>query len=318
MSRHKRKSIYTVGCYNVENLFDIVDDPLTADDEYTPYSRRRWNKKRYYQKIKKLSSVISQLGMNLSNYPPVIVGLVEVENSKVVKDLITHKNLQKFDYGFVHHDSPDERGIDVALIYQKKFFEFISSKTYALELVDEEGKPDYTRDLLVVYGKLNDELVHILVNHWPSRRDGLELTEPHRIKAAKLVHKAIADIKKETNNPKLLIMGDFNDDPTSTSIKQFLVTDDLYNPMESLLEKGIGTLTFEKKWNLFDQIIVSRNFFSEESTHTFLYAEVFNKDWLKVHRGKLKGSPFRTYIGPWYKGGFSDHFPVYIFLQKDT
>lgn len=317
MSRNKRKNIFTVGFYNVENLFDTVDNPLTADDDYTPSSRRRWNKKRYYQKIKKLSSVISQLGTNLSPYAPVMVGLVEVENSKVVQDLINHKNLKKFDYGFVHHDSPDERGIDVAFIYQKKFFELISSTIYALELIDEEGKPDYTRDVLVVSGKLNGELVHVLVNHWPSRRDGLELTEPNRIKASQVVHKAVSDIKKEIENPKLLIMGDFNDDPTSPSVKQHLVTDELYNPMESLFEKGIGTLTFEKKWNLFDQIIISRNFFTEASIHTFLYAEVFNKDWLKVHKGKLKGSPFRTYIGPWYKGGFSDHFPVYLFFQKD-
>lgn len=313
----KRKNIHTVAFYNVENLFDTINDPYTLDDEYTPNGRRRWDKKRYNLKIKKLSSVIAQLGTNLSPYPPAILGLVEVENSRAIKDLIQHRNLAKFDYSFVHYDSPDERGIDVALIYRKKFFELIFSKTYHLDLTDEEGNLDYTRDLLVVTGKFNGELLHILVNHWPSRRKGVEITEPDRIKAAKLVRRAIADLEKKENNPKLIIMGDFNDDPTSLSVKNYLVTDNLYNPMESLFDRGIGTLCYNKKWNLFDQIIFSRNFFDETSKHTFLHAEVFNKEWLKIRKGKLKGSPFRTYIGPWYKGGFSDHFPVYVYFQKD-
>lgn len=315
MSKNKRKNIHTVAFYNVENLFDTVDNPKTADDDYTSKGKRRWTQKRYNRKIKKLSSVISQLGSNMSFHAPAIVGLVEVENSKVVQDIIHHKNLKKFTYSYVHYDSPDERGIDVALIYQKKFFEVQYSKTFSLELTDEDGEPDYTRDILLVTGKLNGELVHIFVNHWPSRRDGQELTEPQRIKASKLLRKAMDEVKRQQENPKFIIMGDFNDDPASPSVKQYLVTSELYNPMESLHEKGLGTLTFNKKWNLFDQIIISRNFFDESTQHSFLYAEVFNKDWLRVYSGKLKSSPFRTYIGPWYKGGFSDHFPVYIYFK---
>jgi len=317
MATTTRKNIYTIAFYNVENLFDTVDNPNTVDDEYLPSSRRRWTKKRYHHKVKKLSSVIQQLGSNLSKHKPAIVGLVEVENSKVVHDLISHKNLVNHSYGYVHYDSPDERGIDVALLYNRNLFEVYSSKTYSLELTDDEGKPDYTRDILRVSGSLNGELVHILVNHWPSRRDGEEETKPSRIKAAQLVHKAINEIKSEIENPKIIIMGDFNDDPISESVKQHLVTDEFFNPMESLFDKGIGTLTFNGNWNLFDQIIFSKNFLTKESEkHTFLHAEVFNKDWLQVFKGKLKGSPFRTYIGPWYKGGYSDHFPVYGFLKK--
>ena len=139
-----------------------------------------------------------------------------------------------------------------------------------------------------------------------------------RIKAAQLVHTAIDNIKAEIPDAKIIIMGDFNDDPISESVKDHLVTDDFFNPMVSLFEKGLGTLTFQKKWNLFDQIIFSKNFLNKESQkHSFMHAEVFNKDWLRVFKGKLKGSPFRTYIGPWYKGGFSDHFPVYTFLKKN-
>ena len=161
MATTTRKNIYTIAFYNVENLFDTVDNPKTVDDEYLPSSRRRWTKKRYHHKVKKLSSVIQQLGSNLSKHKPAIVGLVEVENSKVVHDLISHKNLVNHSYGYVHYDSPDERGIDVALLYNRNLFEVYSSKTYSLELTDDEGKPDYTRDVLRVSGSLNDELVHI-------------------------------------------------------------------------------------------------------------------------------------------------------------
>ncbi len=318
MSKTRRKNRFTIAFYNVENLFDTVDNPLTADDDFTPLSKRRWNTKKYKHKIKKITSVISQLGSNQSAFPPAIVGLVEVENAKVIKDLIKHKNLSKFNYSYVHYDSPDERGIDVALMYNKDFFEVISSSNHPLYLTDEEGKVDYTRDLLVVKGKLNGELIHVLVNHWPSRRDGDEETKHKRIKAAKLVHEVIDEIKLENKDAKFVIMGDFNDDPTSESILDYLVTDDLYNPMKSLFEKGEGTLTFYKKWHLFDQIIFSRDFFdAEKSKHTFLKANILKKDWLRFYKGKFKDSPFRTYIGPWYQGGFSDHFPVYTIFEKD-
>jgi len=317
MSRSKRKNTITVAFYNVENLFDTVNNPLTADNDYTPLGKLKWNAKRYQHKIKKITSVISQMGENESAFPPVILGLVEVENAKVVKDLTRHKNLSKFNYSYVHYDSPDERGIDVALMYNKDFFEVISSDTHSLYLTDDNGEVDYTRDLLVVKGKLNGELLHVLVNHWPSRRDGDKETKKKRIKAAKQVQHVMNDIKAKDGNAKFIIMGDFNDDPTSDSVKNFLVSDDLYNPMKSLLEKGEGTSTYYKEWHLFDQIIFSRDFFdTERSTHTFLKATILQKDWLRFHKGKFKDSPFRTYIGPWYQGGYSDHFPVYLTFGK--
>jgi len=317
MSRSKRKNTITVAFYNVENLFDTVNNPLTADNDYTPLGKLKWNAKRYQHKIKKITSVISQMGENESAFPPVILGLVEVENAKVVKDLTRHKNLSKFNYSYVHYDSPDERGIDVALMYNKDFFEVISSDTHSLYLTDDNGEVDYTRDLLVVKGKLNGELLHVLVNHWPSRRDGDKETKKKRIKAAKQVQHVMNDIKAKEGNAKFIIMGDFNDDPTSDSVKNFLVSDDLYNPMKSLLEKGEGTSTYYKEWHLFDQIIFSRDFFdTERSTHTFLKATILQKDWLRFHKGKFKDSPFRTYIGPWYQGGYSDHFPVYLTFGK--
>ncbi|MBE7659695.1 endonuclease [Tenacibaculum finnmarkense genomovar finnmarkense] len=318
MSKSKRKNIFTIAFYNVENLFDTVDNPKTADDDFIPSSRRKWNHTKYLQKIKKITDVIRQLGTNESAFPPVIVGLVEIENAKVIKDLTRHKNLSKYNYSYVHYDSPDERGIDVALLYNKDFFNVISSDKYPLYLTDDKGEVDYTRDLLVVKGTLNGELIHILVNHWPSRRDGDEETTEKRIKAAKHVHKVLDAIKAKEENPKFIIMGDFNDDPTSKSVNEILVTDDLFNPMKALFEKGEGTLTYYKKWHLFDQIIFSKDFFHpKKSVHTFLKAGIFKKQWLQFAKGKFKNSPFRTYIGPWYQGGFSDHFPVYVTFRKN-
>lgn len=319
-SSKQKKNITTVAFYNVENLFDIIDDPKTADDDFTPDGKKKWTYKRYSIKIKKLGSVISQLGLNRSKNPPAIVGLVEVENAKVVSDLANSSYLRKHHYDFVHHNSPDERGIDVALLYNKIAFELIDSETYPVFLEDERGERDYTRDILKVSGNLYGELVHVLVNHWSSRREGAAETEHKRITSAETVRSIVDEINTKEMNPKIIIMGDFNDDPTSKSVEEYMVKDDFYNPMKKLLDaEKSGTLTYNGNWNLFDQIIFSKNFLEkEEGKFYFKHAEVFNKDWMKIYRGKFKGSPFRTYIGKWYQGGFSDHFPVYAFLKKKS
>lgn len=319
-SSKQKNNIYTVGFYNVENLFDTKDNPHTADDDYTTDGKYRWNYKRYKIKIKKLGSVISQLGIKRSKIPPVLIGLVEVENARVVEDLVNSSYLRKYPYGFVHYDSPDERGIDVALLYNKEVFELLNSESHPLYLETLEGTRDYTRDILSVSGNLNGELIHILVNHWPSRREGTKESEHKRVAAADLSRSIVDKIKAKNADAKIILIGDFNDDPTSKSVKKHLVLNDLYNPMESLLDQGkTGTTTYEGKWNLFDQIIITKNFLDKESRkHTFKHAEVFNKQWLKVYKGKLKGSPFRAYIGKWYQGGFSDHFPVYAYFKKEV
>ena len=318
-SSKQREKITTIAFYNVENLFDTFNNPTTADDDFTPKGKNKWTFRRYKIKIKKLGSVISQLGIKRSKNPPAIVGLVEVENAKVVADLANSSYLRKQHYGFVHHDSPDERGIDVALLYNKIAFELLTSKTYPVFLKDDEGERDYTRDILKVSGNLHGELLHILVNHWPSRREGTAESAPKRIAAAETLRSIVDGIQENEMDAKIIIMGDFNDDPASKSVKEYFVKDDFYNPMESLIDKEkSGTSTYNKKWNLFDQIIFSKNFLEKkEGTLHFKHAEVFNKEWLKIYKGKLKGSPFRTYIGRWYQGGFSDHFPVYAFLEKE-
>ena len=315
----KNNQAYTIAFYNLENLFDTKNDPNTLDDDFTPQGRKNWNTKRYHRKLKKLGNVIAQIGREKSYHSPAIVGVVEVENQLVLNDLISTKYLKNHNYGTVHYDSPDERGIDVALLYKKDLFEVVNSETFPLYLKGNNGVRDYTRDILLVKGNLNGELIYILVNHWPSRRNGKDTSEEKRIEAAKLVLNIVEKINYETENPKIIIMGDFNDDPTNISVKQYLVNDSFYNPMERLITTGKGTLNHKKQWHLFDQIIFSKNFFDvEQKKHSFKYAAVFDRLFLKEWNGKYKGNPFRTYIGKRYQGGFSDHFPVYIYLKKQA
>lgn len=307
---------FTIAFYNLENLFDTHDDPKTADDDFTPDGKKKWNLKRYNRKVKKMGSVISQIGLRDTGTPPVLIGVVEVENLKVLTDLVETKDLKEHHYGIVHCDSQDERGIDVALLYQKEHFELLSYKTFPLIFINEKGEKDYSRDILLVKGNLKGELTYFIVNHWPSRRKGTEETQPKRIKAATLAREAIENALLETPEASIIVMGDFNDNPNNVSIKEHLMQDDFYNPFEAIFNTGKGTATHDGTWNLFDQIILSNNFFSKENMLSFKQAEIFEEHFLKSWKGKRKGNPFRTFLGKWHQGGFSDHFPVYIQFEK--
>jgi predicted extracellular nuclease len=314
----KQKNLFTVGFYNVENLFDTVNDSKTWDDDFTPEGKKAWSYERYQKKLQKISAVLSQLGTEKSAHAPALIGLVEIENEHVLQDLIRHPNLNEHPYNFVHYDSPDERGIDTALIYNKQYFELLASKSYPLYVENKNGFRDYTRDILLVEGKLKGEIISIIVTHWPSRKLGGQNTDQKRIEAAIRVQEVIASVLEKDATAKIIILGDFNDNPIDESIQDYLVTDYFHNPMESLFDpKSSGTTCHNKQWNLFDQIIISKSLLKgKKNTLHFKQAKIFNKDWLKVHRGKLKGSPFRTYIHKWYQGGYSDHFPVYAYFEK--
>ena len=312
-----KDSVHTVAFYNMDNLFDIYDDPDTLDDDFTPQGEKRWTLRRYKNKINKISDVLVQLGTEHAVSAPALIGIAEVENKEVLIDLVNSKKLKPYHYDFAHFESPDERGIDVALLYQKKYFEYLDSRPYELLLYDEKGNRDYTRDILLVKGRLNGELIYIIVNHWPSRRSGQDISEIKRIKAAERVHEIIDEIHRETPEAKIIIMGDFNDGPHSKSIQQYLVTDNFYNPMAYLKDTGNGSSTYNDEWFLFDQIIFSKNFFDKQpNSHFFRYAEVFDPKFVRTWKGKRKNKPFRTFVGRWHQGGYSDHFPVYAFLEK--
>lgn len=317
LEEHKIFNYFTIAFYNLENLFDTFDNKQTHDDDFLPTSEKLWTPKRYKKKLRKLGYAISQIGAKTSNNLPVIIGLAEVENRLVVNDLIHSKFLKTKNYGIVHYDSPDERGIDVALIYNKDFFKVENSEIFSVNLFYADGEIDRTRDILLVEGFLNKEKIYVLVNHWPSRREGEKESEAKRLTASTKVIEIIALIKQRETNPKIIVMGDFNDNPSNKSVKQLVRSQELYNPMEALLSYTQGSLSYRLEWNLFDQILFSTNFFEyKPNAHSFSKANIFDNEFLKQFKGKYKGTPFRTYVGKKYKGGYSDHFPVYIHLKK--
>lgn len=314
--KKKGGALFTIGFYNLENLFDTIDDPNTLDDDFTPNGFKKWSMKRYKRKLYKLAKTISEIGDDAQLSPPVLIGVAEVENKEVMNDLIGAEPLRNIDYGYVHYDSPDERGIDTALIYHKDYFEVLYSEPITLLIYEKDGRRDTTRDILYVKGLLNKEEVHIFVNHWPSRRDGDEETSYKRVRAAETIKEFMDGIEVEIESPNYIVMGDFNDGPESDSIKSLMQTGKLYNPMEKLLTPERGSANYKRTWMLFDQIMVSHNFFNyEKGTHSFAHANIFDEGFLTEFKGKYKGAPYRTYVGRKYIGGYSDHFPVYIQLK---
>ena len=304
----------SIAFYNLENLFDIIDDEDTLDNDFLPSSDKKWTEKRYKNKLRKLSFAISNIGLEDIGEPPAIMGFAEVENKQVIEDLLNAKHLKELPYDYVHYDSPDERGIDVGLIYDTTKFSVSTSEVFPVNLFDDDGERDYTRDILLVSGMLENHSIHLLVNHWPSRRNGPEETEYKRVTASKKVEEIIDYLKRKEDNPRIVVMGDFNDGPSNNSIKNLVNSQDLYNPMATLKSRDRGSLSHKLEWNLFDQILFSTNFFERDSL-SFEEANIFDAEFLKLFNGKYKGIPFRTYVGKKYKGGYSDHFPVYIILE---
>ncbi|UJH68953.1 endonuclease/exonuclease/phosphatase family protein [Allomuricauda sp. SCSIO 65647] len=309
------KKPHTIAFYNLENFFDTVNDPYTLDDDFTPAGFKKWTPQRFKKKAKKLARAIAKIGVEETQKPPVLIGIAEVENKNVIEYLLAQKPLSEIAYDYVHFDSPDERGIDTALLYHKDHFEVLQAEMIPLIIDNLNGDRDLTRDILYVKGQLHAEEVHIFVNHWPSRRDGAEETQYKRIKAAEEIMgkmKKIAD--KEAN---LIVMGDFNDDPNAKSIEMLMKTGKFINPWRKLLSPVSGSANYKGVWSLFDQILLSHSFLNHEpNTHSFQKAAIFSPRLLKEWKGSYKGNPFRTFAGKKYLGGYSDHFPVYVILKE--
>lgn len=321
--------IVTLGFYNLENLFDIYNDPNTFDDDRTPEGKDRWTESKYRKKLKNMAYAIGRIGFEESKSPPAIIGVCEIENLTVLEDLVSQPALLPYDYGIVHYDSPDLRGIDVALLYQKKLFQPEHSVAHELVLHNpkEPDKRIYTRDQLVVTGLLEGERIHVIVNHWPSRSGGEKASSPKREKAALLNKHIIDSLHRAEPYARIVSMGDFNDDPHNKSLKKVLGAKtekgsvglkELYNPMGAMAKKGIGSLAYRDGWNLFDQIIISKPFLEPDySRYTFFRAGIFNENFLATPTGQYKGYPFRSYSNGGFTGGYSDHFPVYVLLIKE-
>tara|TARA_B100000427_G_C15490850_1_gene587507 strand:+ start:453 stop:1502 length:1050 start_codon:yes stop_codon:yes gene_type:complete len=317
--------IQTVAFYNLENLFDTIND-ANKNDEASPIMEIKFNREKIYkEKISNMAKVISEIGLEVTKRPPSIIGICEVENKTVIEDLIADEKLKNYNYGIVHYESPDDRGIDVGLLYNKNIFRIKNSNSHEVYITDNNSdKRRNTRDQLVVSGFFDGELMHFIVNHWPSR--GADETK--RIAAAKVNNLIIDSLRNEYENPKIITMGDFNDDPFDKSIKKILGTkknisdvnkNDMYNPFETILvDDGIGTNAYRDKWQLFDQIILSEPYLKKNYKDYQLYkAGVFNKSYLINKSGRYKGYPFRSFSWGSFTGGYSDHLPPYIYLIKE-
>lgn len=320
--------VHTVAFYNLENLFDTIKDPNINDDEYLP--SRGWTSKKYRKKLQNLDRVIPEIGVNEQQpNAPTIIGVCEVENRGVLEDLVKMPGIAKHDYGIVHFDSPDGRGIDVGFLYQKKHFTPTSYSNIPLRVkrIDDPERWLRSRDQLLVSGYLDGEEMHFIINHWPSRSGGEKRSSPYR-EAAGALNKRIIDSLQQINpNAKVMTMGDLNDGPYNKSVKKELGAQrrkedtkpqGMFNPFEEMSKRGEGTLAYRDSWDLFDQIIISGAFLDtndkDYSTYKYWKSGIHKKQYLIQQEGQYKGYPLRnTNAEP----GFSDHFPVYIYLIKE-
>lgn len=339
-AQEKQFKVHTIAFYNVENFYDTINDPKTRDDEwvYTP--------KNFKKKVSNIAKVISLIGTDENPNSPTVIGLAEVENQRVLEALVKDPQLAGKDYGIIHFDSPDRRGIDNALLYQKKHFKPTSYINVPLLIYDDFAKPEskekveqadkddkteidpnsnriFTRDQLLVSGLLDGEEVHFIVNHWPSRRGGEAASSHLREAAAALNMKIIDSLYKLNPDAKVITMGDLNDGPYNKSIKKVLGAKarkedvkpfGMFNPMEEMSKKGIGTLAYRDAWDLFDQMIMTEPLIRKDySSYRFWKASVFKKPYMFQASGQYKGYPNRNWNG---EVGYSDHLPVYIYLIK--
>jgi len=326
----KRFKIHTVAFYNLENLFDTINDP-TKFDEASPIMEMKANRGEVYKKkIKNMARVVSNIGSDYAKNAPAIIGVCEIENRQVLVDLVNDPLLLGKDYGIIHYEGPDKRSIDVALLYQKALFKPIDTSSHELLIYDDLSRERvFTRDQLLVKGKLDGDLIHILVNHWPSRSGGEARSRSKRVGAAKLNKRIIDSIQSKDPYAKIFTMGDLNDDPTNKSVKKVLKAKKdkkdvplkgIYNPFEKMFtEKGYGTTAYRDAWSLFDQIMMTKPFIEGDySSFKFWKAGIYNKAYLSNKRGRYKGYPFRSFADGGFTNGFSDHFPVYVYLIKEV
>lgn len=321
--------IHTIAFYNLENLFDPIDDP-TKFDEASPIMELNTNREEVYKKkVKNMARVLADIGKEDTHNSPAVIGVCEVENREVLEDVVNDTLLRSKDYGIVHYHSPDVRGIDVALLYQKKLFTPISTSSHELKIFDgQTRKRKYTRDQLLVSGELEGDLIHLIVNHWPSRSGGEAKSRPKRIAAAKLTKHLVDSLQVIDPYAKIFVMGDLNDDPTNKSVKDVLKTQKnkekvvfkgIYNPYENYFKNGLGTTAFRDAWSLFDQIMVTKPLLEKNySSFQFYKAGIYNKNYLIDKSGTYKGYPKRSFSNGGFTDGFSDHFPVYVYIIKEV
>ncbi|PID95294.1 MAG: endonuclease [Bacteroidetes bacterium] len=312
-----------IAFYNLENLFDTINQEQVNDGSFTPEGNKAWGSQRYWEKSHNMAKVIAEIATDVTPEGPIILGVSEVENREVLEDLVKDELIRKRNYRIVHYDSPDRRGIDVALLYNPNYFQVTDSQARPLHVKGKKGFR--TRDQLVVSGLLDGEPMHFIVVHWPSRYGGEEKSRPLRNAAAQLSRSIIDSLTTLDPQAKIVLMGDYNDDPDNESVTKYLNASgkkrlhkgQLYNPFEQLFRKGIGSLAYRGHWNMFDQQVITRALLKGgRRGYRYHDAVVFQQPWMKQKEAPYEGYPLRTFAGGRYLGGYSDHFPSYILLTK--
>ncbi|MDR0987909.1 MAG: endonuclease/exonuclease/phosphatase family protein [Prevotellaceae bacterium] len=319
LAQSDHQKLYGVAFYNLENLFDTIHDAGKNDREYLPEGDRKWNTLKYEAKLEKMAQVLGELARDRVQQGAAVIGVAEVENDRALNDLVSQPNLSRYKY--IHYEGPDRRGIDCALLYDPAQFTVVHSKL--VPSIPFEGDTTHlTRGFLIVDGRLGGERICFIVNHWPSR--GAE--SPVRVHAARQVRALTDSLFREDKKLKLLVMGDLNDDPMDESLhtlgaRKFpreVKKHEFYNPWwETLEDKGTGTLLYRGKWNLFDQILLSRRLLKAKKGLTYDGHEIFRRDYLIQQSGKYKGTMLRTFGGQTWLNGYSDHLPTIIYLKRN-
>ena len=324
-AQEKRYELYSVGFYNLENLFDTIHDYGKNDYEFLPDGTNKWGTLKYTNKLKNMATVLNEMGTDVLPVGMAAVGVSEVENARVLEDLVNHEVLAPRGWDFVHIEGPDKRGVDCALLYNPQLFKPVNS--VLAQYTTEDNDTTYnTRGFLIVSGEMGGEMVHMIVNHWPSRF----ASSPARERAGVLVRALKDSLLTAMPESKVIIMGDMNDDPDDRSMKTCLgamrdkedieAATDLYNPWWDILRKrGHGTLKYRGKWNLFDQIVLSGDFIgSDRSTLKLYKSEIFSRNYMFQQEGRYKGNTLRTHAGGVWLNGYSDHLPVIVYLLKEA
>lgn len=306
---------YRVVFYNVENLFHPSDDPEKDDDQFISGGDRRWDHWKYGQKLIRIYKALASVG---GADPASLIGLCEIENAAVVRDLVSRTPLRRFNYEYIHFDSPDRRGIDVALVYRPDKFHPLAY--YPCPVSDTQNH-FLTRDLLYSKGVLSSgDTIHVLVAHWPSRYGGYLATAKSRLRAASITKRVIDSIISKETEPAIILMGDFNDEPHDPSLREI----GLHEPdhelfMINISDLSAGSIKYNGKWFLFDQVLVSNNLMQESGNGLKVKGMAMAHDvefLLEEDRSGLGKKPFRTYVGFSYRPGFSDHLPIYVDLRS--
>ena len=326
-----QKKNYNIMFYNVENFFDTIDDPDIRDEEFTPEGKSNWIPEKYNKKLANVERVLFDVGKRGKSFPTVI-GLSEVEVRSVLEDIASTPKLRPANYRIVHYDSPEERGVDVAFLYRPDQFKLEGSKAIRSKI---KSIPDFrTRDILTMWGTIEEEPFFFAVVHWSSRWGGQKQSEFLRIDNADQLRSVADSVYKLNPKTKIVFMGDFNDDPVDKSMIEHLRAEgniddlekgDLFNPYYKMLKLGYGTLAYRGNWNIFDNIIVSENLVNakrgelelkKSPTNKRVYGNIFKENYLITQSGQYKGTPFRAFSSGKFQNGYSDHLPVYIFIGK--